>query len=125
MQPSPRIPTGLESRGGPGLYLHAQKSNQPVTIVAYGGRSPDDLLVFEYKSQATRAAVDGWQQIDIPWSHFKPSEWQGTDVRQFDPHSAMGVAVAFNAPENDRLAGQLWIDDVTLLAQETESGARQ
>ena len=99
---------------GLSLYLHVEKAGQPVTIVAYGGKSSDDLLHFEYRLQAGESAVSGWQRLDIRWDQLKPAPWQGDDSARFDPRSAMGVALAFNASEAGNQTGRLWIDDVTL-----------
>jgi len=99
---------------GLSLYLHAEKEGQPVTIVAYGGTSPDDLLLFEYRLKAGPSAVKGWQQIDVRWEQLKPAPWQGDGTGKFDPRSAMGVAFAFEPSEGDRNLDQLWIDDIPL-----------
>jgi len=105
---------------GLSLYLHAEKLGQPITIVAYGGKSSDDLLHFEYRLRAPQAAVGGWQRIDIRWQQLKPASWQGDGSEKFDPRSAMGIALAFEASDSGRNTGRLWIDDVTLLSDRPE-----
>ena len=100
---------------GLSLYLHAERLGQPVTIVAYGGSSPDALLHFEYRLKAGQAAVGGWQRLEIRWQQLKPASWQGDGSEKFDPRSAMGVALAFEASESARNVGRLWIDDLALL----------
>jgi hypothetical protein len=96
------------------LYLRAEKPGQPITIVAYGGKSSDDLIHFEHRLEAPRAAVDGWQRIDIRWEQLEPPSWQAEEGRRFDPRSAMGVALAFESSDSGPNVGRLWIDDVTL-----------
>jgi hypothetical protein len=99
---------------GVSLYLHAEKPGQTVTIVAYGGKSSDELIHFERRVETGPAAVSGWQRLDIRWEQLKPPPWQGEEGDRFDPRSAMGVALAFES-ERGPNAGRLWIDDVTLL----------
>jgi hypothetical protein len=101
---------------GVSFYLHAGKAGQEVTVIAYGGKSPDDLLHFEHRFQASRAAAEGWERVEIPWSQFRPAAWQENGNRKYDPQQAMGVALGFASSENQRHAGDLWIDDVTLMS---------
>ena len=100
---------------GLSLYLHTEKPGQTVTVVAYGGRSADDLIHFEHRLEAGPAAVSGWQRLDLRWDQLKLPAWQDDGNRRFDPRSAMGFALAFESAEGPR-AGRLWIDDVTLLS---------
>ncbi|MFH1268979.1 MAG: carbohydrate binding domain-containing protein [Planctomycetota bacterium] len=100
---------------GLSLYVHAEKAGQAFTLVAYGGKSSDDLLHFERRFQAGESAVGGWQQLEVRWEQLKPAPWQGDAGQKFDPRSAMGVALAFESSDGARNAGRLWIDDVTLL----------
>ena len=98
------------------LWVHAEKLGQLLTIVAYGGKSADGLLHFEFGLKAGQAAVDGWQRIDIPWSQLKAPPWQGDGTEKYDPCSAMGVAFAFRSAADGRHAGKVWIDDVGLFS---------
>lgn len=98
------------------LWVHAERLGQPLTVVAYGGKSADNLLLFELAVKADQVAVDGWQRIDISWSQLKAPPWQGDGTQKYDPHSAMGVAVTFQSSVGGRRAGKLWIDDVGLSA---------
>jgi hypothetical protein len=104
---------------GLSFYVHVEKSGQPLTVVAYGGKSGDDLLHFEQRFTAGQAAVDGWQRIDVPWSRLKLPEWQGDATQKYNPRSAMGFAIAFDSPVGGRRAGTLWIDDVALVADKS------
>ena len=99
------------------LYLHAERVGQPVTIVVYGGMSPDHLVHFEYHLKAGQDAVTGWQPIYIPWQELLTPQWEGDRTAQFDPRTAMGIAVAFDAAESDRIAGRLWVDDIALVSE--------
>jgi len=99
---------------GLSFHLRAEKAGQPITVVAYGGQSPEDLLHFEWRFEAGRAAVDGWQRIDIPWDRLRLPEWQGDASRRYDPRSAMGVGFTFQSPGDAGHSGRLWIDDMSL-----------
>jgi hypothetical protein len=102
------------------LYVHAEKLDQPFTVVAYSGKSADGLLHFECGLNASQAAVDGWQRIDLPWSRLRAPKWQGGGTEQYDPRSAMGVAVTFQSSTDGRRAGKLWIDDVGLASKQAD-----
>ena len=105
---------------GLSLCLHAEKLGQSITIVAYGGKSSDELLHFEYRLSATQAAVDGWQRAEIQWDDLEPAPWQGEAGDKFDPRSAMGIAFAFEPSDGEHNVGRLWIDDITLSSADRE-----
>ncbi len=102
---------------GLSFYLHVEKPGQPITVVAYGGRSSDELLHFEQTFQAGQAAVDGWQRIDVAWSQLRLPEWQGDANQKYDPRSAMGVGFTFQSAGDGRQAGRVWVDDVSLVGE--------
>jgi hypothetical protein len=108
-------PQDWSTSQGLSLYLHVEKLGQPITVVAYGGKSSDELLHFEQSFKAGQAAVDGWQRIDVSWSQLRLPEWQGDATQKYDPRSAMGVGFTFQSGEG-RNAGRVWIDDVSLIA---------
>ncbi len=112
--PDPQDWRGAE---GISLYLHAPKAGQKVNVVAYQGKSPDNLHHFEYYAQSNQAAVDGWQRVDITWNQFTQAPWEGTGEARYDPSQAMGLAFAFVSPEGGRNIGKLWVDDITFLTR--------
>jgi hypothetical protein len=113
-------PRDWSRSGGLSFYLHTEKLGQSITIVAYGGKSSDDLLHFECELKASQAAVDGWQRIDIPWSRLRLPQWQGDSTAKYDSRSAMGVAFTFHSSAEGRQTGKIWIDDVTLLPKKAK-----
>ena len=110
------IPRNWRDGRGLTVYLRAEKAGQPVTIIAYGGNSSDNLSHFEFTTRTNREAVSGWQRVDIPWDKFVEPSWQGDGTARFDPAKAMGIAFAFTAPPGKRNSGRLWIDDITFLS---------
>jgi hypothetical protein len=100
---------------GLSLSMRAEKVGQRVTIVAYGG-CPDGLLLYQCHLQADQAAVRGWKPVRVAWQELKPPSWQDGPP-EFDPRSTSGVAIAFEPSEGGRHAGQLWVDDVTLVSE--------
>ncbi len=111
-------PQDWSGSGGLSFYLRAEKAGQPVTVIAYGGMSPEDLLNFECTVQAGPAAVHGWQRIDVAWAQLRLPEWQGDASRKYDPRQAMGVGFTFHSSADGPGAGSVWIDDLWLLAPE-------
>ena len=110
--PAPR--TWVHARGV-ALFLHAERTGQEVAIVAYQGNAPDNLSHFEYRLTTQKAAVKGWQKVDIPWNRFKQAAWEGDGKTPFDPARAMGIAFAFDTAERQSKKGCLWVDDVGFL----------
>ena len=110
------VPRNWREGKGLAVYLRAEKAGQPVTIVAYGGTSSDNLSHFEFTTLTKQEAVSGWQRVDIPWGRFVEPSWQGDGTARFDPAQAMGIAFAFTAPSGERNTGRLWIDDITFLS---------
>jgi hypothetical protein len=111
-------PSPQDWRGGLGIavYLRTEQVGQQTVIIAYQGDSPDSLLHFEFRAQATQEAVDGWQRVDVPWDQFVQPSWQGDSTVPFDLGRAMGLAFLFDAPDGRRNSGKLWVDDVSLLS---------
>jgi hypothetical protein len=105
-------PRSWRNWAGLSLYVHTKEPQQEVVVVAYQGVTSDNLSHFEFRFRTEKAAVNGWQRIDIPWSELTQPAWQGDSSARFDPEKAMGVAFAFDAPEQGRNAGQLWVDDI-------------
>ena len=100
---------------GVSLFLHAERTGQEVIIVAYQGNAPDNLSHFEFRLTTQKAAVDGWQKVDITWNRFQQAPWEGDGKARFDPARAMGIAVAFNTAERGGEKGRLWVDDIGFL----------
>ncbi len=113
-------PRDWSGSDGLSFYLHAEKADEPINVIAYGGKSPDDLLNFECTFKTTQAAVDGWQRIDLAWSQLRLPEWQGDASQKYDPRQAMGVGFAFHSPGQRRRAGKVWMEDVSLLVPEKQ-----
>jgi len=104
-------------RGWRGLsfYVHSEDPQQEVVFVAYQGETSDSLSHFEFRTRTGKAAVKGWRRIEIPWSQLTQPSWQGDPSIPFDPARAMGVAFAFDASEEKRNRGKLWVDHIAAL----------
>lgn len=108
-------PQDFQRARGLTIHVHGQKEKQTLVIIAYQGTSPDNLSHFEYKTETTPDAVSGWQRIEIPWEQFIQAAWEGDGTAKFDPTKAMGVAFAFEGKESGRVAGRIWVDDLSLM----------
>jgi hypothetical protein len=97
------------------LYIHAPRAGQPLVIVAYQGKAPEELSHFEYRTETDSAAVKGWQKVDIPWDGFLQPSWEGDGKARFHPGSAMGMALVIEGGEGNRRKGELWVDSISLL----------
>jgi len=110
-------PQDWKSKKGVSLYLRAEREGQSLHIVAYQGKTSDDLAHFEYKIRTGKEAVNKWQRIHIPWDAFAQPSWQGDGSATFDPGQSMGIAFAFDAPDGSREAGRVWVDDVCFMSE--------
>ena len=108
-------PHDVSSTGGIDVYLHSEKKGQEVTLVAYQGTSPDELMHFEFKARIDKKGAEGWQHFVIPWDKFVQPPWQGESTIKFNPFQSMGFAFAFDSNENRRNKGVLWVDDMRFL----------
>lgn len=100
---------------GLSLQLHTLREGEPVVVVVYQGKTPEELGTFAYRTQAAKEAADGWQGLEIAWKEFVQPSWQGDGKAKFDPRSAMGVAVLFEGEESGTRKGELWLDSISLV----------
>lgn len=110
------VPQDWSGQGGLVLFLRAEQAGQPVTIAAYQGDSVDALGTFEYQFHTDQGAVDGWQQVQIPWDALVQPPWEGDGTARFEPNRAMGMALVFGGESG---SGVLWVDDVGFMSSET------
>jgi hypothetical protein len=109
-------PRSWQHARGITVYLHAEKEDQEVVIVAYQG-SPDHLRHFECRVKTDIEAVRGWQRIDIPWAGFQQPPWEGDGSVQFEPGKSLGIAFAFSTAAGERKKGRIWVDNVGFFSQ--------
>ncbi len=100
---------------GLSLHIHAGRAGQPVVVVVHQGESPERLSPFEFRTETTKEAVEGWQRLEIPWEQFVQPPWEGDGKAKFDPSRAMGVGLAFEGGDGERRKGDLWVDSISLL----------
>jgi hypothetical protein len=110
--PSPR---DMRKTKGIELYLHAENSLKEVAIVAYQGRSSDELKHFEFKAKPGKKGLRAWEHFKIPWDQFIQPSWQGDRNIKFDPGKSMGFAFAVVSSEKKRNKGVFWVDDLRFL----------
>jgi len=94
------------------LHLHAEEAGVRLVVVAYGGAA-EALQHFEFRTETTQAAVDGWQRVEARWEELLPPAWEDGSAR-FDPARSMGLALLFEGSTGGQ-SGRLWLDDATLL----------
>ena len=110
-------PQNWKNKKGVSLYLRGEREGQSLHIVAYQGKTPDDLAHFEYRIRTGKKAVKKWHRIDIPWHAFVQPSWQGDDSVRFDPCQAMGLAFAFDTPDGVEETGRIWVDDIRFFSK--------
>ncbi len=102
---------------GIAFFMHADRAGIPLDVQLYSG-SPGARSTYGYHMQTPPESVDGWAQISIPWSNILRAEWEENAGTPIDPNSVTGFSIGLSTPENERVAGTIWLDDLGLLGVE-------
>jgi hypothetical protein len=59
-----------------------------------------------------------WVLVQIPWSQIQRAEWEENAGAPINPAEVTGFSIGLSIPETERLAGTIWLDDLSLLGTE-------
>ena len=99
---------------GISFYMRADKAGIPFDVDLYGG-SPDAHTLYIHALESSAESVNDWVLIQIPWSEILRAEWEENPGSQFNPAEATGFSIGLSSPEQSRVAGTLWLDDLSLM----------
>ena len=99
---------------GISFYLRADQSGLPFTVDLYGG-SPGGRTTYQFQTQTPPESVDNWTLVEVRWNQILRAEWEENPGTPFNPAEVTGFSFGLAAPENSRLKGTLWVDDLSLL----------
>lgn len=103
---------------GVSFYLRADRASLPFDVDLFGG-TPGVRTTYIYRSQTPSESVDSWTLVEIRWEDILRAEWEENPGMPFNPAEVTGFAFGLSTPEQARLNGTLWVDDLSLLGMET------
>lgn len=103
-------------RAGDGIafYLRADQAGLPYDVSLYGG-SPGGRITYLWRSQTPPESVNGWTLVQVRWSEILRAEWEENPGTPFNPAEVTGFSFGLSTPEQARLRGTFWVDDLQLL----------
>jgi hypothetical protein len=104
------------------FHLRSDKAGVPFDVDVYGG-SPSAHATYVYHTLTPPESVNNWVLVTIPWEKILRAEWEENAGSPINPTQVTGFAVGFSTPENERLAGTLWLDNLDLVGAEGEIAA--
>jgi hypothetical protein len=110
--------------GGAGfsIWIRADAAGQPVALMVFAG-DPDAPSPFQAVFETPETSVEGWAQVDVPWSAFEQADWAAADdLTAVDPTRVTGYSFGLGIDEAHR-EGTLWVDDVAVMGGEMEPPA--
>ena len=103
---------------GISFFLRSDRAGLPLDVDLYGG-TPGGHTTYVFHTQTPNESVNGWAQVAIPWAEILRAEWEENAGTQFNPAAVTGFSVGFSTPENARVTGTIWLDDLGFLGVET------
>jgi len=111
--------------GGEGLtfYLHAAQPGLVFDVDIYAG-SHDAQETYLYTIETPADSASGWVPISLNWSEFHRADWEDGAGEPFTkPDQIVGLAFGMSTYLDTPNTGTLWVDDLSLLGQETAPAA--
>lgn len=102
---------------GLSFYLRADRAGLPIDVDLYGG-SPGGRSTYVYFMKTPAGSESDWVLVQIPWSQILRAEWEENAGAPFNPAEVTGFSIGLAIPETERLAGTVWLDDLSLLGTE-------
>jgi hypothetical protein len=105
---------------GISFYLRADRAGIPFDVDLYGG-DPGGHTTYVLHTETFAESVNDWALIEIRWDDILRTEWEEDPGTPFDPNLVTGFSIGLSTPENKRLHGTIWLDDLTLLGNQPAS----
>jgi hypothetical protein len=103
--------------GGQGIsfFVRASEPAGRFDVLLYAGAEPD--IETYLTTLETGGGFAAWTPVALAWAQFERVDWEAEAGTPFArPAAVTGLAFGFGTPE-ERHAGTVWIDDVSLLGQ--------
>lgn len=102
---------------GIAFYLRADKAGIPFDVDLYGG-SPGGRTTYVYHAATPQDSVGNWTLMEIRWEGILRAAWEENAGTLFNPVEVTGFSIGLSAPEQERIGGTLWVDELSLLGAE-------
>jgi hypothetical protein len=99
---------------GISFYLRSDKADIPFDVDLYGG-TPGGHTTYVHANTTPAQSVNEWVLIQLPWNEILRAEWEENPGTPFNPAEVTGLSVGLSAPENSRITGTIWLDDLSLM----------
>jgi hypothetical protein len=99
---------------GVAFYLRTDQAGIPFDLNLFGGK-PDAHTTYLYRTQTPPESVNNWTRVEVRWADILRAEWEENPGVPFNPSEVTGFAFGLSTPEQSRLRGTLWVDDLSLL----------
>jgi hypothetical protein len=99
---------------GISFYFHADRTGLPFDVELFGG-SPGGRTTYLHGMETSSDTVNGWMPVQIRWEEILRAEWEENAGKPFNPAEVTGFNLGLSAPEQTRLSGTLWLDDLQVL----------
>ncbi len=100
---------------GLSFYVHASQAGLPFDVITYRGM-PGALEGYLHYLETSQEMVDGWAYIELSWDMLLRASWEANAGTPFDPGQVIGMAFGIGTFPDRNNAGEIWIDDVRLMA---------
>ncbi len=124
------IPCDWREGSGIVLQIRASEVGLPLVFALHvtddtqtSGQSPG-LTPFAYRFETPPGSVDDWVTLVMPWEKFERLMWVGdAGIMEFTPNPISKVEIGFEAPDDARLTGSIWVDDIRVISTEDLNAA--
>jgi len=81
----------------------------------------DEPTSYQYNVESVTGSENALIPIDLTWNQILGVDWEGDARNPIDPGQITGVSFGFSAYEGTSNSGAIWIDDLHLIGDETET----
>ncbi|MBK9602189.1 MAG: CIA30 family protein [Anaerolineales bacterium] len=106
---------------GLSFRIRAVEAGIPYDVDIYTGQNESRET---YLDSATVPvdAVNGWADVQIPWSEFHRADWEADAGAVFNkPDQIQEIAIGFGGLDSTSNSGTIWVDDIQLITQSAAS----
>lgn len=103
---------------GVSFYLRASRADIPFDVDLFGG-TPGARTSYIYRATTPAESTNNWALVQIPWGEIARAEWEENPGTPLNPAEVTGFAIGLSTPENSRISGTIWLDDLSLMSEET------
>ena len=102
---------------GLSFRIRAVEAGIPYDVDIYTGQNESRETYLD-SATAPVDAVNGWADVQIPWSEFHRADWEADAGAVFNkPNQIQEIAIGFGGLDSISNSGTIWVDDIQLITQ--------